>query len=702
VTTTAPPLLMTMSDIAALARVQRPVVSVWRSRAAASEIPFPAPVAHDRGQDLFDAATVGAWLAKTGRGNNPDAAADAAAHAAPSRDAQTADDAFPAITALLALRSLVGGPLGALTPDDLLDAADEHDPDDEMLYREIEGAGDDRARLVQYVDDAVEAGYGEAAVFERLVAEQFTGARRDLGDTSLSAAGLDLMSQIALALASTQSTQSGEAGESAIVDLIGSSTDTLIASAKVVDDLSVVTANTDDESGRLQRRRLTVHRIPHTTIEVQDDGSFTLTGSSVHVIRLPAVDDPAASPVQMLSALDRVILQMDAAQLAVVLAPSAVLSDGSLHRDADQVRSDLLRSGRVRAIVRLPVGLRPRKPQQAQTLWIVGDTRAKVELAERWTMVADLSAVRLDQGVITDLVSDLVASLGDLATVRAHAFRFVRLVLTRTLLASRASLVASARSTIRQPAKPGAALAVRVEELLGALNSGTRLEGLDGIAVEPTTSAGPAPSTGQATSMQVTSIEQQIAAGHLRYIRGNRLASGDVSEGDTDAAGIRIIGPAEVFGELSLGQRRIDRLRFAGQYPAGRVTEPGDVVFCTSPRPAAIVDTEGTSVVAFPARILRIDPSDPNGLLSEVLVADIAAVPVTSKQWKSWPLRQSDHRQRGALADAIASIRLQQEQARARLAQLDELSSLLIAGVTAGSMTLTTTSDLPAPPEGTN
>jgi hypothetical protein len=57
---------MTMSDVAALARVQRPVVSVWRSRAAATEIPFPAPVTHDRGQDLFDAALIGAWLAETG------------------------------------------------------------------------------------------------------------------------------------------------------------------------------------------------------------------------------------------------------------------------------------------------------------------------------------------------------------------------------------------------------------------------------------------------------------------------------------------------------------------------------------------------------------------------------------------------------------------------------------------------------------
>jgi hypothetical protein len=36
-TMTGPSLLMTMSDIAGLARVQRPVVSMWRSRTANSD-----------------------------------------------------------------------------------------------------------------------------------------------------------------------------------------------------------------------------------------------------------------------------------------------------------------------------------------------------------------------------------------------------------------------------------------------------------------------------------------------------------------------------------------------------------------------------------------------------------------------------------------------------------------------------------------
>jgi hypothetical protein len=680
---------MTMSDIAALARVQRPVVSVWRSRAAGSDLPFPPAVAKDRGQELFDASQVGSWLAETGRGNNPDAAADAAAHAVPPRIAPAEGDTFFAVTALLTLRSMIGAPLSALSPADLLDAADEHDPDDDMLYSEVESAGDACEALAQYVDEMVEAAYTEAAAFERVMTDRFWTDRRDLGGTTLSSSALDLMSQTATALAATQ------AGDPVVVDVTGSVGDVLIAIAKnenAARDLTAITASDDSETARLARRRLVVHRIPRRTVDIQDDGAFTVTGNAVHVAQFPPASDAAMSTVAMLSAIDQILLQMDPAQLAVVMAPSAVLSDANLEREADQVRSSLLRSGRVRAIVRLPVGLRSRKPQQAQTIWVLGDAYARVELAERWTMVADLSSISLDQVVIDDLVNDLVAALGDIATVRAHSFRFARLILTRTLLASRDSLVAGARAAARPSARGGAVLAVRIDELVKSLSSASDDTGLDRLTVEAAI-----PSAAATAS----SVEQLISAGHVRYIPGNRLGPDDVIEGKTDAAGIRIIGPAEVLGEHPLGRRRIDRLSLAGEYPVGRVTEPGDVVFCTTPRPAAIVDWEGTSVVAYPARILRINPSDSNGLLAEVVAADVMSLTSTDKRWKGWMLRRTGHGQRAALSDALASIRLQEQRARERLDRLGELTAQLMTGAAAGTLTLTHTSDLPAPPKGT-
>ena len=692
--TTEYALLMSLSDIAALARVQRPVVSVWRTRAARTQTPFPAPVVREHGQEFFDASQVGSWLAETQRGNNPEAAADAAAFAALPRIASVEGDAFLATTALLTLRRMIGGPISALSSEDLLDAADEHDPDDDLLFREVDGAGDDRAPLAQYVDELVEAAYTESAAFERLISDRFRADRHALSDTALSNSAVDLMSKTATALAASQP------GDPVMVDVTGGVGDVLIAIAQeenAARDLTVITARDDRATTRLARRRLTAHRIQYTTVDIQNDGAFTVTGNAVHVAQFPAADDAVMSAVGILSAIDQIVLQMDPAQLAVVIAPSAVLSDANPEREADRMRSILLRSGRVRAIVRLPAGLRPRNPQQAQTIWVLGHAHARVELAERWTMVADLSTIRLDQVVIDDLVSDLVAALGNLATVRAHAFRFARLVLTRTLLASRDSLVAGAREAVRKSPRPGAAVAVRIDKLVTSLSSESDLAVLDRLRVEPTTLRG---------TTTTSSVEKLISAGHLRYIPGNRIAPDDIDEGDADAAGIRIIGPAEVLGEHQLGHRRIDRLRFAAEYPAGRVTEPGDVVFCTTPRPVAIVDTEGTSVVAYPARILRINPSDPNGLVPEVIASDVNSLTSTHKQWKTWLLRQTGQRQRAVLSDALTSIRLQQQRAHERLARLDELSSLLMSGVTAGTLTLTQTSqpqtsDTSAPPEGT-
>ena len=708
-TTTKPVLLMTMSDIAALARVQRPVVSVWRTRAAKTDAPFPSSITHQNGRELFDARQVGAWLSDTHRGNNPEAVADATAHAALENSAQTTESSFRAVTALLALHSSIGGPLGALSAGDLLDAADEHDPDDDMFYREIDGIGDERGSLADYVDDLVEAAYGEAAAFERLMADRFRLDLRDLGDTALNGPARELMAQTATALAATQQR------DPVFVDATGSASDIILAIAHAEHasrDLTVVTANDDSDAARLLRRRMLVHRITRAGLDVLESGAFTVTGAAVHVAQFPPASNAVMSPTAMLSAIDQIVLQMDDAQLAAVIAPSSVLSDASLNRETDELRSVILRSGRVRAIVRLPTGLVPHKPQQAQTLWVLGAAHKHVQLTERWTLVADLNAIRFEPAVIDDLVSDLVASLGDRVTVRAHAFRFARLVLTRTLLASRDSLVAGARSGAIMPTMQGAALAVRVDELLSSLNRATpalitdtdAASSLARLAIEPRSQSSRESPTRPATP---STVEQLVAARHLRYIPGNRLEVSDIVPGDTGAAGIPIIAPAEVLGEYQLGARRIDRLRFAAGYPAGRLTEPGDVVFCTAPRPTAIVDVEGTSVVVFPARILRINHGDPNGLLGEVLAADVAALMPGDRRWRRWQLRKVQHQQRRALAEALASVRLEQERARERLARLDELRDLLMVGVTAGTLTLLPASapiapETPAPLKGTH
>ena len=101
---TATVLRLSLPDIAQLARVQRPVVSVWRTRSAGSRSPFPPAIATELGQEWFDSTQVVDWLEATGRGNNPDARQDAAAFASLQDNSPVGDEhVFHGLTALLCL-----------------------------------------------------------------------------------------------------------------------------------------------------------------------------------------------------------------------------------------------------------------------------------------------------------------------------------------------------------------------------------------------------------------------------------------------------------------------------------------------------------------------------------------------------------------------------------------------------------------------
>jgi hypothetical protein len=169
------PLLMTLLDVARLAKVQRPVVTVWRARCARpGRVPFPAPVATVRGEDRFEANAVVDWMETTGLGNNPQAREDAAGCASPMGFSPE-DDAviFNGLAALLCLKEITGAVLGDLGDAALLDHADEADPEDEYLFGEIDALGDRRLALCGYVDSLANAVYNVADAFEQLVGARF-------------------------------------------------------------------------------------------------------------------------------------------------------------------------------------------------------------------------------------------------------------------------------------------------------------------------------------------------------------------------------------------------------------------------------------------------------------------------------------------------------------------------------------------------
>ncbi|UGT89738.1 hypothetical protein [Mycobacterium ostraviense] len=76
---------LTLQDVADLAKLRRPVVSMWRKRPIVRgvSIPFPEPVEVVDGVARFARDEVVDWLTRTGRGKNSEHAYDAPAVAVP-------------------------------------------------------------------------------------------------------------------------------------------------------------------------------------------------------------------------------------------------------------------------------------------------------------------------------------------------------------------------------------------------------------------------------------------------------------------------------------------------------------------------------------------------------------------------------------------------------------------------------------------
>jgi hypothetical protein len=179
-----------------------------------------------------------------------------------------------------------------------------------------------------------------------------------------------------------------------------------------------------------------------------------------------------------------------------------------------------------------------------------------------------------------------------------------------------------------------------------------------------------------------STIGQLLKDRHLAYIPGTRVDEADVTT-EADGGG-RVFGLAELHGGSDRGGRRIDRLVFAANHPRAQLTEPGDIVFCTGAKPAALVDKEGSAVVIYPARVLRISAKDPGGLLPELLAADINAAPTGN--WRNWPVRTLPAAQRAPLAAALDELSRHRRAAEDRLARLQELTDLLMDGAARGRL----------------
>ncbi|QGH69039.1 hypothetical protein [Pseudactinotalea sp. HY158] len=685
-----------LADIAEVAGVQRPVVSVWRSRHPDGPNRFPLPCEQRGTRLLFRAGEVADWIDRTGLGNNREFTADVVVRALRG---SVAPAELHVITALVRLRAASGGPLAGCDVEALLDLADDADPHDRDSYRELEAAAAVPARLehlASLADEVVDSAYSAGAAIDRLLPALVPA------DDALAPAALDLLARLALTLSpgGPLVVADPEPGAGDVLAAVLSHEEHLDRARAVLpepagapptidhppgdrpaDDRPTTDHPTTARSGpgagtlaRLARRRLLAHGWQVTHSDMASGfaaGAIVVTTLSRWVERGERGERGDAG---VLERIDEIAVRLAPGQRAVVLGPARVLIDEA-GPEVESIRSDLLRTDKVRAAVLLPAGLVPSRSRERLALWVLGDAHPEVPIGGRWIMVADASVQplrrgRLPAGLVDDLLTDVLAAMGTSAEVRAHAFRFARFAHTSRILAERAGLLATSRP-LQRAIRDDAAAPARVRELSRAL------------ADVPAATVDLAVRAGDPVAVRRFTLGELIDRRALRRLPGNRIEG--LARPATGASGeVRVIGPAEVTGEG--GPRAVDRMELIARHPGSRLTEPGDVVFTSAPRPAAIVDRAGLSLVAYPAQVLRVR-DHAVGLVPALIAADIRRAERGTRR-RDWALRLVPPEQAAQTAAALARIEEAQAAARESLRLLQELTTEVTAGVSAGVVRL--------------
>src|SRR5579863_6062490 len=254
-------LLISMRDIAELAGVRRPVVTMWRRRYP----DFPGPAAGDPSQPLFDPHRVADWLIATGRAERDMINPDLSLYTIASLGGRLRPrDLIAITTALICLRHLDDDEPLADGADDVAGTLRERatmlDPADELFMSEIHTMPGEASWLATAVDDLVEATWGCRGAFERIM-----GARHRLG------AGEILTGAVRPELARLVARVSGAAerarrdGPIVAADVFAGPGDLLTAVVDLLGDDYIpmcIAAERDPYLARLTRRRLTVHGLP--------------------------------------------------------------------------------------------------------------------------------------------------------------------------------------------------------------------------------------------------------------------------------------------------------------------------------------------------------------------------------------------------------------------------------------------------------
>jgi hypothetical protein len=690
----SPAILMTQTDIAELAGVQRPVVTTWRRRHPDT---FPAPAGGDETHSQYDPREVAEWLLTTGRIERDRAEQELALFMLTGLAASyPGQDAIAAVTALICLRYLAGenDPLSDGDGDPVAAArtlALDLDPSNDVVLTEIRSIPLYASWLIGLVDDLVEASWSCRAAFERVMAVRHRfGPTAQLPSALITTAVTPPLARLVAELSGAH--ERGRRGQLVVADPVAGPGDLL---AEVVRLLSVdnppriTAAEPDPALARLARRRMLVHGVQQCDLDIRIGGELpdTLGDPDVIISQLPYQPGEARDLAAALDAVDNVALRLSPSRFAVVLGPAAALTDELPYSAAQDARAKLLADDMVEAVIRLPGGMLPFRPGYETALWVLTQARGS-----RWqgrVLLADVSAQPLTHAVLSDLVEDVVTWRRDGYQPGAHRRRYGQQMAVRDLIDRPRPLVASGR-----PASPRERAAEGNRRITDITGYGAELDRIGAhasadrrhVATEVLASVGLNPA--------VQSLGVLVRARRLILRKGTRIKKAHLSAPGHHA----VIGTEEVAGIRRPGLRRIDRETFAQAYPNARLTEPGDVLVTMTPRPAAMVDRDGFSIAEFPVRILRIPAVETEQftprLLATLLFADgsgtrAAGAVRAGRALEDQRLLLLPPDQVRRLDQLLTGIEARRDLARKELDVLDELQAATIGGLIDGTLTFT-------------
>ncbi|TQN44301.1 hypothetical protein FHU33_3799 [Blastococcus colisei] len=626
---TASPRLLTLPDIAALAGVQRAVVSMWRNRTSVrgAVVPFPAAVDVVGKVEHFALDDIVAYLAATGRGKNPEAAVDAATLAAPVAAGHESAEL------LLSLAVLTGADLASLSPAELVTLAEEVDQNDQFLLREAREQSW-HPDLPGHVDELVAASFGAEDAFARL----------DSGRLARGAGHRGCAPELVSLVASVTAACRDHAGTGAVLDASGDlQFDQALAPhfpAVLINDSAGVSAR------RLRRRAAALQ------------WAVLPEPGSVPIVRVRSLLGMATDDA-LLSA-DDVVVSLGPGDVAVVLGPATALTD-ALVGSAERARAETLRPGPLATALRLPRGLWKAAHRQSSAVWVLTQGTGRTE-----ARLADLDGVDLD---LDDLAADVAQALAPLTTsgplpTEARTYRYLRPRALDRVLAGGQLVPRGTRAvrlhTADEHLETTHSAARELERPLPPLD--TSVAACHALPV-----------------VRWLSLGELVNDKRLVLRQGRRI----------DPAGADPRGTVHVLSaDGADADLRLDPFYARDRYARATWTEPGDVVFIEKPRPRAIVDTRGGSLVATPSRILRLADSAPVG---PHVLAERINRSVPGSEWRTWDVPALSRADAEALDARLAEVASYRDELLRRERALDTWASALVAGVAAGSLALPST-----------